>query len=309
MRPGRSLARQLCPPGEKPQEVLWGGPPEAPRAEVSRGCDASCSIRFLPSPSSQRMPPSQLARMAHGHASLCSLLLLMLCDGAAAWGGTSAMPHHGQACSAVQQQRQQQQQRRQQLQPVMMAGRGGGRGRFRGPPVPVKDTTPINGAIPYDEMRVMLDAGGGTDEMLGIMSKDEALEAARERELDLVLIAEKSNPPVVKIVSYDKFRFAREKKRKEQQKAASRGKSELKELKMSYKIGEHDYGVRKKQAMKFLNAGDKVKFSMLFRGREVTHADVGKQIMLRMAGELEELGALDSPPKGVCSCCLHCASR
>jgi len=142
-----------------------------------------------------------------------------------------------------------------------------------------------------------VDVGGGNDEMLGVFSRAEALDAARERELDLVLIAAKSDPPVCKIVSYDKFRFAKEKKRKEQQKAASRGKSELKELKMSYKIGEHDYGVRKKQAVKFLNAGDKVKFSMLFKGREVTHADVGKTIMMRMAGELEELGVLDAPPK------------
>jgi len=178
----------------------------------------------------------------------------------------------------------------------MLAGRGRGRGRGYAAPV-VKDTTPINGAIPYDEMRVMVDAGGGTDEMLGVMSKDDALAQARERDLDLVLIADKSSPVVVKIVSYDKFRFAKEKKRKEQQKAAARGKSELKELKMSYKIGDHDYGVRKKQATKFLSSGDKVKFSMLFRGREVTHADVGKEIMLRMAGELEELGVLDSPPK------------
>ena len=69
-----------------------------------------------------------------------------------------------------------------------------------------------------------------------------AAAAAEERELDLVLIAGQSDPPVGKIVSYDKFRFAKEKKRKEQQKAAARGKSELKELKMSYKIGEHDYG-------------------------------------------------------------------
>jgi len=172
------------------------------------------------------------------------------------------------------------------------------RGRGRGPPRPEpKDTTPINGAIKYDQMRVMVDAGGGNDEMLGVMSRDEALDAARERELDLVLIAEKSDPPVCKIVSYDKYRFAKEKKRKEQQKAASRGKSELKELKMSYKIGDHDYGVRKKQATRFLTAGDKVKFSMLFRGREVTHADVGREVMLRMAGELEDLGVLDSPPK------------
>jgi len=176
-----------------------------------------------------------------------------------------------------------------------MAGRGRGRGSW-GPP-PVQDTTPINGAIQFESMRVMVDVGDGTDEMLGVMTKDEALAAARERELDLVLIAAKTDPPVVKIVSYDKFRFAKEKKKKEQMKAAARGKSELKELKMSYKIGEHDYMVRKKQAVRFLSSGDKVKFSMLFKGREVTHSDVGREIMLKMAGELEDKGTLDAPPK------------
>ena len=235
-------------------------------------------------------------------------LLLLLCDGGSAWS-TPIAPGHVARCvaagaGAVRQQkgRQQQQQQQQRRAPraVMMVGRGRGRGRGY-MPEPVKDTTPINGAIPFESMRVMVDAGAGNDEMLGIMSKDEALSAARERDLDLVLIAGKSDPPVVKIVSYDKFRFAKEKKRKEQQKAAARGKSELKELKMSYKIGDHDYGVRKKQAVKFLSGGDKVKFSMLFRGREVTHADVGKEIMLRMAGELEELGVLDSPPRGTCA--------
>ena len=81
------------------------------------------------------------------------------------------------------------------------------------------DTTPINDAITFETMRVMVDAGGGADEMLGVMGRTEALAEAAERELDLVLISEKSDPPVVKIVSYDKFRFAKEKKRKEQQKA------------------------------------------------------------------------------------------
>jgi len=171
-----------------------------------------------------------------------------------------------------------------------------GRGRQQQAP-PVVDRTPINGAIQFDSMRVMVDVGGGNDEMLGVLTKDEALAAARERELDLVLIAAKSDPPVCKIVSYDKFRFAKEKKRKEQMKAAARGKSELKELKMSYKIGGHDYDVRKKQAIKFLTSGDKVKFSMLFKGREVTHADVGREVMMRMAGDLEEAGVLDAPPR------------
>jgi len=228
---------------------------------------------------------ARVARAAHmrrmQRLRLLLLLLPSLCD---AWS----------ACLSTGAATRQQQRHNRATAAAMLAGRGRGRGQQ---PAPVKDTTPINGAIPYDELRVMIDAGGGSDEMLGIMSKDDALAAARERELDLVLIADKSDPPVVKIVSYDKFRFTKEKKRKEQQKAASRGKSELKELKMSYKIGDHDYDVRKKQAIRFLSSGDKVKFSMLFRGREVTHADVGKEIMLRMAGELDDLGALDSPPK------------
>ena len=196
------------------------------------------------------------------------------------------------------------------VQPAVCATRlGGGRGRLatprmqrgRGrrnyePPKP-KDTTPINEAIKFSEMRVLVDVGGGADELLGVMSKEDALAAAEERELDLVLIAAKTEPVICKIVSYDKFRFSQEKKKKEQQKAASRGKSELKELKMSYKIGEHDYLVRKKQAVKFLNSGDKVKFSMLFRGREVTHSDVGRDIMIKLAAELDAYGTLDSNPK------------
>jgi len=171
------------------------------------------------------------------------------------------------------------------------------RGRGAWTPPPKKDVTPINDAIPFEEMRVLVDVGGGADELLGVMSKAEALDAADERELDLVLVASKAEPVVCKIVSYDKYRFALEKKKKEQQKAASRGKSELKELKLSYKIGDHDYQVRKKQGIKFLSSGDKVKFSMLFRGREVTHADVGRDIMMTLAGELEEYGVLDSTPK------------
>jgi len=177
--------------------------------------------------------------------------------------------------------------------PFMQRGRG--RGSFQ--PPPPKDLTPINEKIAFEEMRVLVDVGGGDDELLGVMSKAEALAAAEERDLDLVLIASKAEPVVCKITSYDKYRFAMEKKRKDQQKAAARGKSELKELKLSYKIGDHDYQVRKKQGMKFLSAGDKVKFSMLFKGREVTHSDVGKEIMLRLAKDLEEYGNLDANPK------------
>lgn len=155
----------------------------------------------------------------------------------------------------------------------------------------------INERIEYPEMRVMVDRPGESDEMLGVMSRADALKAAEERDLDLVLINAKGDQVVCKIVSYDKHRFALEKKKKEQLKLSKSNNQELKELKMSYKIGTHDYEVRRNQAEKFLKQGNKVKFSMLFRGREVVHSDVGKEVMLRMANTLEDLGTLDSQPQ------------
>jgi len=109
------------------------------------------------------------------------------------------------------------------------------------------------------------------------------------------LIADKSDPPICKIVSYDKFRFNKEKKKKEQAKAVKG--QELKELKMSYKIGAHDYDVRKRAAERFLAQGNKVKFSMQFRGREIVHSDVGKAIMEKMAVSLEDVGVVDASPR------------
>jgi len=228
---------------------------------------------------------------------LLLLLLLIAAKSTSAWSGVTSVLSSRRvfgatACdttvSAVGAPRQ----RTRAVQCMAPPRRGG----YRQPPPP-KDTTVRNEGITQETLRVMIDVGGGADEMLGVLSREEALAAAAERELDLVMVSDKSDPPVCKIVSYDKYRFAKEKKRKEQMKAASRGKSELKELKMSYKIGEHDYDVRKKRAIKFLSAGDKVKFSMLFKGREVTHADVGRQVMLKMAGELEDVGVLDAAPK------------
>merc|ERR1712086_1089984 len=116
------------------------------------------------------------------------------------------------------------------------------------------------------EVRVLVDVPGESDELLGVMSKADAIEAARSRELDLVLIAEKSDPPVCTIVSYDKYRFNKEKKQKGQK---------LKELKLSYKIGDHDFQVRERAAIKFLGQGHKIKFSIQFKGREIMHSDVG----------------------------------
>ena len=159
---------------------------------------------------------------------------------------------------------------------------------------PNKDTTPINQDIDATQMRVVIDNPGGADTMLGVMDKKAALGEAENRQLDLVLIA-KGDIPVCKIVSYDKFRFNKEKKKKEQQKAV-RGQ-ELKELKMSYKIGQHDFDVRLRAAERFLTSGDKVKFSIQFKGREIAHADVAQEVMERMRDALVEKGTVDAPPR------------
>ena len=176
--------------------------------------------------------------------------------------------------------------------PVIMQMRRGSRGP-RAPPQ--RDVPMINEIIPHEEMRVMIEKQGESDEMLGIMRKEDAIAAARERDLDLVLIADKSEPVVCKIVSYDKYRFTKEKKAKEQKKASKN--ADLKELKMSYKIGDHDYDVRKRSAERFLSQGNPVKFSIFFRGREVAHTDVGLSVMERMAESLVEFGTVDAKPK------------
>ena len=115
-------------------------------------------------------------------------------------------------------------------------------------------------------LRVVVDRGEADDEVLGIITRDEALERAREEGVDLVMITEKSDPPVCKIVDYGKLRYQKDKKKKEQAKKAKT--NEIKEVKMSYKIGEGDYDVRKKRADKFIKNGNRVKLSIQFRGRE-----------------------------------------
>jgi len=150
----------------------------------------------------------------------------------------------------------------------------------------------INELIRAESLRVLNDEGE-----VGILSREEALAAAEDAGVDLVLVAN-GDPPVAKLVSYDKYRYEKEKRKKEQLKASREGSSKLKEVKVSYKIGEHDYGVMRKRAEKFLSSGDKVKVSMLFRGREIAIAkDEGRDLLLRMADDLSEVGVLDATPK------------
>jgi translation initiation factor IF-3 len=169
----------------------------------------------------------------------------------------------------------------------------------RGPRGPVRTTEykpPMNAEIKYDEVRVNVATKDGKDEPLGILSKADALAKAKELGgLDLILINDNSDPPVCKIVDYSKYRYAQEKKRKE--KAKNSKATEIKEVKMSYKIGDHDYTVRLKAATKFIKQGNRVKATVQFRGREIQHDKLGFELLDRLADDLEDMANMEGKPR------------
>lgn len=153
-----------------------------------------------------------------------------------------------------------------------------------------KDQTQINSAIRDKEVR-LIDYDGT---MIGIVSAKEAQMRANERELDLVKIAPNANPPVCKIMDYGKYLYEQSKREKEARKKQTI--IEVKELRLSAKIEEHDFSFKAKNAIKFLESGDKVKISIRFRGREVAYATMGREVMERFAEAVKEFGKVDKPP-------------
>ena len=156
---------------------------------------------------------------------------------------------------------------------------------------PVRELPNINERIKYPQLRVV-DSDG---KQLGVIDRIKALEIASERELDLVLVSEKANPPVCRIMDYGKYKFEQEKKAKEARKKSHQ--TEVKEVKMRYKIDKHDYDVRIGQATKFLKSGDKVKCTVIFRGREIQHSNLAETLLLKMANDLEEQSEVQQKPK------------
>ncbi|MEH2364077.1 translation initiation factor IF-3 [Nostoc sp.] len=154
-----------------------------------------------------------------------------------------------------------------------------------------RDLPQINERIRFPKIRV-IDIDGG---QLGIMPPQEALQLAEDKELDLVLISDKADPPVCRIMNYGKYKFEQEKKAREARK--KQHTADVKEVKMRYKIEEHDYNVRVKQAERFLKDGDKVKATVMFRGREIQHSDLAEDLLKRMATDLEPYGELQQAPK------------
>ncbi|MDV2999972.1 MAG: Translation initiation factor IF-3 [Chroococcopsis gigantea SAG 12.99] len=154
-----------------------------------------------------------------------------------------------------------------------------------------RDLPQINERIRFPQIRV-IDMDGA---QLGILTPDEALRMAEEKELDLVLVSETAKPPVCRIMDYGKYKFEQEKKAREAKK--KQHTADVKEVKMRYKIDEHDYNVRVNQAQRFLKAGDKVKATITFRGREIQHSNLAEELLARMAKDLEPLAEVQQAPK------------
>ncbi len=154
-----------------------------------------------------------------------------------------------------------------------------------------RDLTKTNEQIRFPKIRVIDNDGA----QVGIITPKEALSLAQEKNLDLVLISETADPPVCKIMDYGKYKYEQDKKLKEAKK--KQHNADVKEVKMRYKIEEHDYNVRVKNAQRFLKSGDKVKATVSFRGREIQHANLAEDLLRRMAADLEDYGEVQQYPK------------
>jgi len=149
----------------------------------------------------------------------------------------------------------------------------------------------VNHEIKAREVRV-IDPNG---RQLGIMSLREALQHAQEAQLDLVKIASDAKPPVCKIMDYGKYKYEQSKREKEARKKQK--VINVKEIRMNPQIDDHDFEVRVKNAIKFLKDGDKVKVTIKFRGREITHFKLGEEVLNKMAEQIKEVGVVEKTPK------------
>jgi translation initiation factor IF-3 len=149
----------------------------------------------------------------------------------------------------------------------------------------------INELIRSKDIRVVDENG----EQLGIMTPEQALAIAQERDLDLVEVAPGVSPPVCRIMNYGKFQYQKSKRAhdaKKHQKLVT-----LKEVKFRPKTEEHDYQFKKNHILRFLTEGNKAKATVVYRGREMTHQEIGQRLMERLLGDLGETAEIEKPPK------------
>jgi len=128
-----------------------------------------------------------------------------------------------------------------------------------------------------------------------VVSLSKALEEAEKRGLDLVEVAPNAKPPVCRILDFGKYRYEQTKREKEARHHSHKVKT--KEIKLRPNIGEHDYEYKKKHVIEFLQHGDRVKVTCFYRGREMAHQEIGRELVKRMVAEVEEFGAVENQPK------------
>ena len=153
-----------------------------------------------------------------------------------------------------------------------------------------KERSRVNEQIRISPVRLIQDDG----EQIGIVSMDEARERATERKMDLVEVAPEARPPVVKMMDYGKYKYEAARAARESRK--KQHVIQVKEVKFRPGIEDHDYKFKLRHARRFLEEGNKVKLTMRFRGRQVTHPEIGREVLIRVAGDLEDLGKLETSP-------------
>ncbi len=153
-----------------------------------------------------------------------------------------------------------------------------------------RDRVRVNDQIRISPVRLIQDDG----EQIGIVSIDEARERATQRGMDLVEVAADARPPVVKMMDYGKYRYEADRARREARK--KQHTIRVKEVKFRPGIEDHDFAFKVGHAKRFLEEGNKVKLTMMFRGRQVTHPEIGLEVLARVMQELEELGNVESQP-------------
>ncbi len=155
---------------------------------------------------------------------------------------------------------------------------------------PERDQTRINDRIRVPEVRLIGEDGN----QVGVVKTAEALSYAQQRDLDLVEVAPDARPPVVRVLDYSKYKYEQAQK----QKAARRHQQQItiREIKFRPKIAQNDYDTKKGHVTRFLLGKDKVKITIMFRGREVTHPERGTQLLERLAEELSEIGVVEQSP-------------
>ena len=155
---------------------------------------------------------------------------------------------------------------------------------------PERDTTRINERIRVPEVRLIDEKG----EQVGVVKVQDALDYAREKDLDLVEISAEARPPVCRVLDYSKYKYEQEQRRK----AARKHQQQVtvREMKLRPKIATHDYETKKGHILRFLKQGQKVKVTIMFRGREMAHPERGETLLRRVADEIAEFGTVEQQP-------------